>query len=98
MKRVITLFAVLLMGWSVNAWSFACKTANGTAIPIGGGSAHVFVNLAPPVNVGQKPGVGLLTQIFFPKDYPETISDHVTLQRGTPYCSAVSYFFGAVKN
>lgn len=39
MKRVITLFAVLLMGWSVNAWSFACKTANGTAIPIGGGSA-----------------------------------------------------------
>ncbi|BBU87048.1 hypothetical protein EIMP300_84480 [Escherichia coli] len=32
MKRVITLFAVLLMGWSVNAWSFACKTANGTAI------------------------------------------------------------------
>ncbi|WP_249517922.1 hypothetical protein, partial [Escherichia coli] len=26
MKRVITLFAVLLMGWSVNAWSFACKT------------------------------------------------------------------------
>ncbi|HGC3901401.1 TPA: hypothetical protein ACIYJG_004398, partial [Escherichia coli] len=21
MKRVITLFAVLLMGWSVNAWS-----------------------------------------------------------------------------
>ena len=40
MKRVITLFAVLLMGWSVNAWSFACKTANGTAIPIGGGRAQ----------------------------------------------------------
>lgn len=42
MKRVITLFAVLLMGWSVNAWSFACKTANGTAIPIGGGSANLL--------------------------------------------------------
>ncbi len=55
MKRVITLFAVLLMGWSVNAWSFACKTANGTAIPIGGGSANVYVNLAPAVNVGQNP-------------------------------------------
>ncbi|NYY76471.1 hypothetical protein DMI62_02235 [Escherichia coli] len=53
MKRVITLFAVLLMGWSVNARSFACKTANGTAIPIGGGSANVYVNLAPAVNVGQ---------------------------------------------
>ncbi len=56
MKRAITLFAVLLMGWSVNAWSFACKTANGTAIPIGGGSANVYVNLAPVVNVGAKPG------------------------------------------
>ena len=48
MKRVITLFAVLLMGWSVNAWSFACKTANGTAIPIGGGSANVYVCGAKP--------------------------------------------------
>lgn len=64
MKRVITLFAVLLMGWSVNAWSFACKTANGTAIPIGGGSANVYVNLAPAVNVGQNLVVDLSTQIF----------------------------------
>lgn len=56
MKRVITLFAVLLMGWSVNAWSFACKTANGTAIPIGGGSANVYVNLAPGCECGAKPG------------------------------------------
>lgn len=64
MKRVITLFAVLLMGWSVNARSFACKTANGTAIPIGGGSANVYVNLAPAVNVGQNPVVDLSTQIF----------------------------------
>uniref|UniRef100_UPI001561DFF4 fimbrial protein n=1 Tax=Escherichia coli TaxID=562 RepID=UPI001561DFF4 len=71
MKRVINLFAVLLMGWSVNAWSFACKTANGTAIPIGGGSAQVFVKLAPPGNVGQNLVVGLSTQIFCHKDFPE---------------------------
>lgn len=69
MKRVITLFAVLLMGWSVNAWSFACKTANGTAIPIGGGSANVYVNLAPAVNVGQNLVVDLSTQIFCHNDY-----------------------------
>lgn len=81
MKRVITLFAVLLMGWSVNAWSFACKTANGTAIPIGGGSANVYVNLAPAVNVGQNLVVDLSTQIFCHNDYPETITDYVTLQR-----------------
>ncbi len=68
MKRVINLFAVLLMGWSVNAWSFACKTANGTAIPIGGGSANVFVNLSPPVDVGQKLVVDLSPPIFFHND------------------------------
>ncbi|STF33526.1 FimH protein [Escherichia coli] len=59
------------MGWSVNAWSFACKTANGTAIPIGGGSANVYVNLAPVVNVGQNLVVDLSTQIFCHNDYPE---------------------------
>lgn len=73
MKRVITLFAVLLMGWSVNAWSFACKTANGTTIPIGGGSANVYVNLAPVVNVGQNLVVDLSTQIFCHNDYPKPL-------------------------
>lgn len=73
MKRVITLFAVLLMGWSVNAWSFACKTANGTAIPIGGGSANVYVNLAPAVNVGQNLVVDLSTQIFCHNDYQKPL-------------------------
>ncbi len=43
----------LLLGWSMNAWSFACKTATGATIPIGGGSANVYVNLTPAVNVGQ---------------------------------------------
>ncbi len=36
MKRVITLFAVLLMGWSVNAWSLACKTGNRGEGGVGG--------------------------------------------------------------
>lgn len=97
MKRVITLFAVLLMGWSVNAWSFACKTANGTAIPIGGGSANVYVNLAPAVNVGQSLVVDLSTQIFCHNDYPETITDYVTLQRGSAYGGVLSSFSGTVK-
>ncbi|MGR9857681.1 fimbrial protein [Escherichia coli] len=97
MKRVINLFAVLLMGWSVNAWSFACKTANGTAIPIGGGSANVYVNLAPAVNVGQNLVVDLSTQIFCHNDYPETITDYVTLQRGSAYGGVLSNFSGTVK-
>ncbi|WP_172942558.1 fimbrial protein, partial [Escherichia coli] len=70
MKRVINLFAVLLMGWSVNAWSFACKTANGTAIPIGGGSANVYVNLAPAGDVGENLCGDVFSQIFFHNDSP----------------------------
>ncbi|STW34637.1 fimbrial protein FimH [Klebsiella pneumoniae] len=30
MKKIIPLFTtLLLLGWSMNAWSFACKTATG---------------------------------------------------------------------
>ena len=64
MKRVINLFAVLLMGWSVNAWSFACKTANGTAIPIGGCSANLYFKPAPPGDVGENLVGDFLTPRF----------------------------------
>ncbi|WP_137467708.1 fimbrial protein, partial [Escherichia coli] len=55
---------VVVVGVSEKAWSLAWKTANGTAIPIGGGSANVYVNLAPDVNGGQNLVVDLSTQIF----------------------------------
>ncbi|WP_249022745.1 MULTISPECIES: fimbrial protein [Kluyvera] len=98
MKRVITLLTVLLMaGWSFNAWSFACRTASGTTIPIGGGSANVYVDLAPEVNVGQNLVVDLSTQIFCHNDYPETMTDYVTLQRGSAYGGVLSSFSGTVK-
>ena len=62
MKKIIPLFTtLLLLGWSMNAWSFACKTATGATIPIGGGSANVYVNLTPAVNVGQNLVVDLST-------------------------------------
>ncbi|MEZ2583429.1 fimbrial protein [Kluyvera intermedia] len=98
MKKVITLLAtLLLMGWSVNVWAFACKTAAGATIPIGGGSANVFVDLAPEVQVGQNLVVDLSTQIFCHNDYPETITDYVTLQRGSAYGGILSSFTGTVK-
>ena len=71
--------------------------ARGTAIPIGGGSANVYVNLAPAVNVGQNLVVDLSTQIFCHNDYPETITDYVTLQRGSAYGGVLSNFSGTVK-
>ena len=72
--------------------------ARGTAIPIGGGSANVYVNLAPAVNVGQNLVVDLSTQIFCHNDYPETITDYVTLKRGSDYGGVLSSFSGTVQH
>ncbi|POT56580.1 fimbrial protein [Citrobacter amalonaticus] len=98
MKKMITLLTtLLLMGWSVNVWAFACKTAGGATIPIGGGSANVYVDLAPAVNVGQNLVVDLSTQIFCHNDFPETMTDYVTLQRGSAYGGVLSSFSGTVR-
>lgn len=98
MKKIIALLITLLLaGWSLNAWSFACKTASGTTIPIGGGTANVYVNLAPAVSVGQNLVVDLSTQIFCHNDYPDTMTDYVTLQRGSAYGGVLSSFSGTVK-
>ncbi|MCQ4034073.1 fimbrial protein, partial [Klebsiella pneumoniae] len=74
---------------------FADQSA-GATIPIGGGSANVYVNLTPAVNVGQNLVVDLSTQIFCHNDYPETITDYVTLQRGSAYGGVLSSFSGTV--
>ncbi len=38
MKKIIPLFTtLLLLGWSMNAWSFACKTATGRRFPSAAG-------------------------------------------------------------
>ncbi|MEN0616906.1 fimbrial protein [Klebsiella indica] len=98
MKKIITLLITLLLGgWSLSAWSFACKTATGVTIPIGGGTANVYVNLAPAVSAGQNLVVDLSTQIFCHNDYPDTITDYVTLQRGSAYGGVLSNFSGTVK-
>jgi len=49
------------------------------------------------VNVGQNLVVDLSTQIFCHNDYPETITDYVTLQRGSAYGGVLSSFSGTVK-
>ncbi|MBJ3813922.1 fimbrial protein [Shimwellia pseudoproteus] len=98
MKKILTLFStLLLLGWSVSAWSFACKTASGATVPIGGGSANVYVDLAPAVSVGQNLVVDLSTQIFCHNDYPEKMTDYATLQLGSAYGGVLSSFSGTVK-
>ncbi|MBM7345389.1 fimbrial protein [Pantoea coffeiphila] len=98
MKKIITLLtALLLLSWSANVFAFACRTANGATIPIGGGAASVYVNLTPAVSVGQNLVVDLSSQIFCHNDYPETMIDYVTLQRGSAYGGALANFTGTVR-
>lgn len=98
MKKVIAMFtALLLMGWSINGWSFSCKTIAGATIPIGGGSANVYVSLTPSIGVGQNLVVDLSTQILCHNDYPAVITDYVTLQRGSAYSGALSNFTGTIR-
>jgi minor fimbrial subunit len=99
MKKIITLLTtLLLMGWSVNAWSFTCKTAAGASIPVGGGSANVYVTLVPMVNVGQNLVVDLSTQIScINNSAGGFITDYVSLAQGSAYGGALSSFTGTVK-
>lgn len=98
MKKVIALFTMLLlMCWTINAWSFTCKTAAGQSINWGGGSANIYIDLVPSVGVGQNLVVDLSTQIFCHDDLPDIITDFVTLQSGSAYGGALSDFSGSVK-
>ncbi|HBE9180266.1 fimbrial protein [Serratia fonticola] len=101
MKDLIRVFlkylgaAALLIGYSSSAHAFACRTAAGVTIPIGGGSANVFVTLSPQIGVGQNLIVDLSTQISCRNDYPETRTDYVSLQRGSAYGGVLEHFTGS---
>lgn len=98
MQKMITLFTTLVLaGWSMSAWSFACRTTTGALIPIGGGTANVYVTLTPEINIGQNLVVDLSRQIFCHNDFPLSITDFVTLQRGSAYGGTLSNFRGTVR-
>lgn len=98
MRKILTLLMTLLLaGWSLNAWSFACKTAAGVTIPIGGGSANVYVNLVPSINVGQNLVVDLSNQISCVNNSVNGfITDFVSLEQGAAYGGVLSNFKGTV--
>lgn len=98
MKRMITLLtALLLMSWSVNVWAFACRTAGGETIPVGGGNANVYVTLAPKINVGENLAVDLSTQIFCHNDSGHGHFDYVVLDSGSAYGELLSSFSSTVR-
>ncbi|WP_407927865.1 fimbrial protein [Izhakiella capsodis] len=84
------------MAYSSGADAFACRTAAGAEIPIGGGSADVYVTLAPSVGVGQNLVVDLSTQISCRNDYPDTYIDYVSLMSGSAYGGALENFKGSI--
>lgn len=102
MKDLISTFfkylaaVVLLVGYSSNANAFACVTASGAVIPIGGGSANIFVDLAPSIGIGQNLVVDLSSQISCRNDWPDTITDYVSVQRGSAYGGVLSNFTGSL--
>lgn len=101
MKDLISVFlkflgaAALLIGYSSSAHAFACQTAAGATIPIGGGDANVYVSLTPEIGVGQNLIVNLSTQIFCRNDFPDTIKDFVSLQAGSAYGGVLASFRGS---
>lgn len=90
------LAAVLVMGYASKANAFACITAAGAMIPIGGGSANVYVNLSPSIGVGQNLVVDLSTQISCRNDFPDTRIDYVSIQSGSTYGGALTNFRGTL--
>ena len=100
MKKVITLFATLmLMGCSMNVWAFTCKTNAGATIPIGGGSANVYITL--PTTVQIKPLYPLaeidLSQYIFCRNDSIGVTDTVTLMQAIDY-NSLRWSFDASMN
>ncbi|HFT1963323.1 TPA: fimbrial protein [Enterobacter ludwigii] len=99
MKKVCTLFATLLLtGWSINAWAFSCKTNAGATIPIGGGSANVYITL--PTTVQIKPLYSLaeidLSQYIFCRNDSIGVTDTVTLMQAIDYNSLKWSFYASM--
>lgn len=88
--------SVCLMAYSSGANAFACITAAGAQIPIGGGNADVYVDLTPSVGAGQNLVVDLSTQISCRNDYPQSLTDYVSIFSGSAYGGALSNFRGSI--
>ncbi|EMH4163340.1 fimbrial protein [Pluralibacter gergoviae] len=99
MKKIVVLFiTLLLMGWSINGWSFTCKTSDGATIPPYGGSANVYVNLSPMINVGQNLVVDLTSEISCANNSAGgSIIDYVSLSQGSAYGGVLASFTGSLK-
>lgn len=90
------LMAVIFIGYSSNVYAFACITASGATIPIGGGTADVYVALTPSIGVNQNLVVDLSTQIKCRNDRPGYRIDYVSLQRGSAYGGLLTGFSGSL--
>lgn len=95
MKNILLCFSLLFL-FNSSAQAFACKTAAGATIPIGGGNADVYVNLTPQVQSGGNLVVDLANSIFCHNDYPASITDYVTLASGSSFNGVLKNFKGSV--
>ncbi|HIE9359446.1 TPA: fimbrial protein [Klebsiella quasipneumoniae subsp. similipneumoniae] len=97
MKRFIVIIGVLVLYiLPLRSWAFTCVTNDGATIPIGGGTANVYVNLAPFITPNENLVVDLSTQIRCHNDSPEVYTDYVSLQQGSAYGGVLENFRGTV--
>ncbi|WP_241649610.1 fimbrial protein [Rosenbergiella collisarenosi] len=95
MKKILLVISLIFV-FNNTAHAFACKTAAGAVIPVGGGNANVYVNLTPEVQAKGNLVVDLANSIFCHNDYPASITDYVTLASGSSFNGVLKNFEGSV--
>lgn len=96
-KNIVLACTLWVMFFSINAWSFVCRTSGGAAISQFGGTANVYVYLTPTVNPGENLVVDLSTHIFCRNENTRLYTDYVSLQSGSSYGGLLTSFSGTVR-
>lgn len=97
MRKILTLLMTLMLaGWSLNAWSFDCKTNDGAGIGTSG-RVNVYVDLSPTIGTGENLVVDLSSQISCHNLIPSFFRDDVSMAQGSAYSGLLSNFTGTLK-
>ncbi|BBV77921.1 fimbrial protein FimH [Raoultella planticola] len=88
-------FFIFLFILSAKTFAFSCMTSAGP-IYDGGGSANVYVNLAPQLSSGQVLVVNLGDSISCRNDDPANFWDYARIEAGSSYSGVLNSFHGTL--
>ncbi len=95
-KKSNLFLPALLFTWSMEVMAFTCKVAD-TGQTMTSGSASVYVNLTPSLNVGQNLVVDISSSILCKNDAPNTRNDEVSMLSGSMFGGALENFSGSFR-